>query len=277
MSAAEHDLVAIPATTGAVGLDAARVEALVEQHCELAGNQAMADWNPDEDDDGTSVAPKLVHAAAMAEPGEHRLGLRTLTPRRRISLPAFQIDRTRVTNRMYARFMRDTGRSAPPSWPGGRLPAGREGCPVTRVSHKDAYSYATWAELELPSEDEWEIAASGGDGRRYPWGDDVRPELELLRRADAAALAADAHPALASKFGVRGLLWPSWEWCYGAFAPLPGGDVAAFNQAYPNVTAFRALRGGHSHRLQYAVWSRSGGDPSSTRFEYGFRCVKRGQ
>lgn len=275
MSAAEHDLVAIPATTGQVGLDTAKVEELVELHGELAGDQAMTDWDP-ADDDGTELTPQLTYAAAMAERGDHRVGLRTLIPRRTVSVPAFAIDRTRVTNRMYARFMRDTGRGAPPSWTGGGIPAGREGCPVTHVSHKDAYSYATWAGLELPSEVEWEIAASGGDGRRYPWGNDARPELEILRRADAAALPADAHPALASKFGVLGMVWPTWEWCYGAFEPLPGGDVAAFKEAYPDAVAWRALRGGHSYRLQYAVWSRIGAEASSNRYRYGFRCVKRG-
>ncbi|MCC6993732.1 MAG: SUMF1/EgtB/PvdO family nonheme iron enzyme [Deltaproteobacteria bacterium] len=279
MSAAEHDLVAVPATTGAVGLAASQVEALVLSNSTLATAQALADGNPGGRPGADAGLADGARAGAIAQaaPERVRIALRTLIPRRPLTLRGFQIDRTRVTNRMYARFLRDSGHGAPSSWPNGRMPPGREGCPVTHVSHKDAFSYATWADLELASEAEWEIAAGGADGRRYPWGDDARPELEILRKADPAALAADAYPALASPFGVLGLVWPSWEWCADAFAPLPGGEPAAFEAAYPeHQQSHRALRGGHSHWQQYGVWARIGAEPSTTRFDHGFRCVRRG-
>jgi formylglycine-generating enzyme required for sulfatase activity len=120
-------------------------------------------------------------------------------PPTRRELAAYSITATPITNRAYAAFVADTGHRAPDvdaqtwagyglihpyartrrhAWREGRLPAGRGEHPVVLVSHEDARAYAQWLSMRtgqrwrLPSEAEWEKAARGSDGRRFPWGDE---------------------------------------------------------------------------------------------------------
>jgi serine/threonine-protein kinase len=98
--------------------------------------------------------------------------------RRTVHLDAFYMDRTPVTNRQFKTFVDVTGYR--PSDPGasrllshfrrGEIPEGHEDHPVVYVSWDDARAYASWAGKRLPTEAEWEKAARGTDGRRYPWG-----------------------------------------------------------------------------------------------------------
>ncbi len=119
-----------------------------------------------------------------------------------LTLPDYFITRTPITNAQYAAFVAATGHPAPDvdpatwksyrlihpyertrkfAWTGGRPPAGREDHPVVLVSHADARAYAAWLSRRtgqhwrLPGELEWEKAARGTDGRRFPWGDAFDP------------------------------------------------------------------------------------------------------
>jgi len=88
-------------------------------------------------------------------------------PARHVSVAAFGIDRTEVTNRAYQSCV--LARRCRP-----RLPfPGTEDAdqPVVGVSHADARAFCRFVGGRLPSEAEWEKAARGTDGRRYPWGD----------------------------------------------------------------------------------------------------------
>jgi formylglycine-generating enzyme required for sulfatase activity len=115
---------------------------------------------------------------------------------------AFAIMTTPVTNAAYARFVTDTGHPPPfvdeatwrgyglvhPYaavqrflWEGRKPPPGRARHPVVLVEHADAQAYAAWLSRatgrhwRLPTEPEWEKAARGTDGRRFPWGRRLRP------------------------------------------------------------------------------------------------------
>ena len=92
-------------------------------------------------------------------------------PTRRVQLPAFQISKYEVTNGQFDLFERATGRRN--SINRGWLNFARWGAkaPVVNVKWSDAKAYCDWAGLRLPSEEEWERAARGTDGRLYPWGD----------------------------------------------------------------------------------------------------------
>lgn len=87
----------------------------------------------------------------------------------RASLPAFYIDTFEVTTNLYAAFMRTSGRQKPEHWDDVRFD--RDGDkPVIGVEWSEADAYCRYYGKRLPTEQEWEKAARGTDGRIYPWG-----------------------------------------------------------------------------------------------------------
>ena len=99
-----------------------------------------------------------------------------------VSLPAFYIDKTEVTNAAYADFCRATNRPLPPAFP--RKSAG---LPVVNVSILDAQLFVKWAGKRLPTAREWEKAARGTDGRDFPWGNEADPsKANIDSQADSA-------------------------------------------------------------------------------------------
>ena len=155
-------------------------------------------------------------------------------------LPAFEIAVTPVTNAQYAAFLAETGHRAPDvgerewasyrlvhpfertrrhAWRNGVPPEGRLDHPVVLVSHDDAGAYARWLSdrtgqtWRLPTELEWEKAARGTDGRRFPWGDDW--SADRLNSADSGpfdTLAVARFPAGASPYGLLDAAGQVFEW-----------------------------------------------------------------
>jgi formylglycine-generating enzyme required for sulfatase activity len=274
MPAIDHVLVQIPSTRGVVGLAEEMLVDVAARNAMAARKQALA--NEEQTDDPLELMKMTSRVNAQSDAKTHLRALRTLIPRREVSVNAFQIDRQCVTNGQYEVFVRETGHRPPGYWGGAAAPDDLDDHPVLYVSHKDALAYALWADLELPTEIEWEIAATGGDGRIYPWGNEPRPELEQFRTTEPGTFPADQFSSLASPFGVRGMVASFWQWCWDAFAPLPGGDRAAFAESYPGwQSTWRVLRGGFSYDMQWGTFTRAGDEPSENGYAYGFRCVKR--
>ena len=200
-------------------------------------------------------------------------------PPRTVDLPAFLVDRYPVTCAQYLVFVQATGHPAPPDWPGGLPPAGRLDHPVERVSWHDARAYAAWAGRRLPSEAEWEKAARGTDGRRFPWGGRFGEEHCIVwdhaMVLDVTTMPVTSHPSGASPYGVEQLGGNVEEWVEDELLPYPGSTHVSASAA----GGLRVVRGGSWFYTQehtrcayrrgllpdFTGWTQAGGP--------GFRCA----
>ena len=91
---------------------------------------------------------------------------------RKVHVKGFYINIYEVNNAQYKKFIKATGHSSPSHWENGTYPEGEDNYPVYNVSWYDANKYAIWTGKRLPTEQEWEKAARGIDGRHYPWGNE---------------------------------------------------------------------------------------------------------
>jgi len=224
-----------------------------------------------------------------------------------VAVRPFRIARGLVTQRDLAAFTADDGyrrrelwdaegwawRSAegaelPWAWrpaPGGgyerrvfdRWLALAERLPAVHVNHHEARAYCRWAGRRLPTEAEWEAAATvaGGRKRTFPWGDEPPgPERARLDWTGLGPAPVGAHPAGASPAGVHDLIGQVWEWTADAFRPYPGFTPDPYD-AYsaPWFETRRVLRGGAwptRGRLLRGTW-RSYYEPERRDVWAGFR------
>jgi len=122
--------------------------------------------------------------------------------------------------------------------------------PVLHVSWYEAQAYCRWARRRLPTEAEWEAAASldhaAGAKRRFPWGD--APPDPRLAQLDARVLGCadvSAHPEGDSPAGCRQMIGNVWEWTQDSFAPYPGFVPDAYKEySEPWFSTHKGLRGG---------------------------------
>ena len=92
-------------------------------------------------------------------------------PERQVTLSSFYIDKFEVSTAQYAKYMETTGAKAPVFWPTPVLVSHGQK-PVAGVSGDEASNYCLYYGKRLPTEQEWEKAARGTDGRKYPWGNE---------------------------------------------------------------------------------------------------------
>ena len=146
-------------------------------------------------------------------------------PQHKVTLKAYMIDKYPVTNAQYARFVAATGHRPPLHWTKGKIPPGLELHPVTMVSWFDAKAYAEWAGKRLPTEQEWERAARGVDGRRWPWGNKMDPSRLNTYYQVGSTSKVGAYPTGASPDGVLDMAGNVSEWVQDDFLPYAGTDA----------------------------------------------------
>ncbi len=197
---------------------------------------------------------------------------------REVALASYAIDLTPVTNAQYAAFLQATGYQPKDAhnflkhWREGRVPVGLEDHPVVYVDLEDARAYARWAGKRLPTEEEWQYAGQGADGRSYPWGN----EWQAGRCNDGRSggtTPVTAFPEGRSPFGCWDMCGNTWEWTE--------------SERSDGRTRFCILKGGSFYKAVGSDWYADGGpQPCDFAAKFllmwpgldrcatiGFRCV----
>lgn len=215
-------------------------------------------------------------------------------PAHAVELPAFAIDRLPVTNARFAEFLNAIGTH---NKSGERMydfddsdarihrresqwsaDAGFANHPAVEPTWAGARDYCAWHGKRLPTEAEWETAARGTDGRKYPWGnaapDSSRAQFGARFNETAPV---DAFNAGASPYGVFGMAGNVWEWVSSAYRPYPydASDGREDLKAGP----VRSTRGGgHDSPASEITTTQRGRNlsrnPAAGHHNIGFRCAK---
>lgn len=169
---------------------------------------------------------------------------------RHAKLDPFAIDATPVTNRQFAEFLR-ASRYKPAlkqnflkHWKNGKIPGGLEEHPVVYVTLDDARAYAQWAGKRLPSEEEWQYAAQGPEGLKYPWGKEDDPTRRNGGQTGGTT-PVTAYENGRSPFGLYDCCGNVWE--------------LTESEHHDGRNRFVLLKGGSYYRAEGSIWYFDGG------------------
>jgi formylglycine-generating enzyme required for sulfatase activity len=232
--------------------------------------------------DATVVTGRDGAHARLVPAGPFTMGDDEEAPLRDVFVSAFYIDEHEVTVGRFARFVEATGSVAlPDGWP-GEPGVALDGLPVVGIDWHHADAYCRWAGRRLPTDAEWEKAARGTDGRRYPWGDEApSPQRANFGRpfdADAyeeGLAPVGSHPDGRSPYGVYDLAGNASEWVADWYTDsYERGDRR--DPAGPADGTAKVIRGGgwydpperlHASRRVFA-------GPHHYSDDIGFRCAR---
>ena len=228
-----------------------------------------------------------------------------------VELAPFRIDAAPVTNGAYLRFMQEGGYTdrahwtdagwawleearveAPMYWDRDgdswivrsfdRVEAVADDHPVCHVCCHEAEAFAKWAGKRLPTEAEWETAASWDPVRRrksrYPWGDEPATALDAnLDQLAFSTAPVGAFPRNVSPMGCYGMIGDVWEWTASDFRAYPGFEsfpYPEYSEAFFG-TEYRVLRGGSWATRPGAVRNtfRNWDYPIRRQIYSGLRCA----
>lgn len=186
-----------------------------------------------------------------------------------------------------------------PEGPGSSI-EGRENHPVVHIAYEDAEAYASWAGKRLPTEAEWEYAATGGvyGDETYYWGSELKNEGLWMANIYQGSFplsntAEDGYEGTApvmsyapNAFGLYDMSGNVWEWCADFYRPQyeamevdnPKGPATSHDPQDPGLVK-RVLRGGSflcsdQYCERYKAGARGKGEVGSPANNIGFRCVK---
>ncbi len=230
-------------------------------------------------------------------------------PAHEVTLGAYAIGATAVTNAQYLRFVRSTGHrppgvhelpaivrplqeirfreyAAPLAWLNGHPPVHRDDHPVVLVTFDDARDFCRWLSAEtgrpfrLPTEAEWEKASRGGlAGRRYPWGDDIDASRANFLANPSSKPRQGTSPVGAfapNGYGMRDAAGNAWEWVSDWYRSDYYPQSPAENPTGPTTGVLRIVRGGSwtNDDVDYLRCAfRHPVPPDTYSYSIGFRVV----
>jgi iron(II)-dependent oxidoreductase len=216
-------------------------------------------------------------------------------PQHTVKLSEYSIDKYLVTNIEYARFVLATKHRPPLDWKNGNIPDGKFMFPVTMVSWYDAQAFCGWDDKRLPTEAEWEKAARGEDGRRWPWGNTMDPSKLNTYYNVGATTEVMSYQSGASPYGVLDMAGNVSQWTSSDLTPYEGTSASG-DLFRPKVTqvvsaqdrslkvadlvevkgVYKVRRGGSwkSDPFSTATYHRNYSLPHYASDFFGFRCAK---
>jgi formylglycine-generating enzyme required for sulfatase activity len=226
------------------------------------------------------ATPAIVPGEMVLIPaGEFIMGTKTqghvAYPEHKVNLPAFWIDKYEVTNAQFLDF------AIKASYTGEGAKEGRDWrlfftpdkglYPVVYITWNDANAYCKWAGKRLPTEEEWEKAARGTDGRLYPWGNDWGEKRANTYEFGPSNPVAVGQFDDISPYGVHDMLGNVQEWTGSWFETYKGNPKRDPNSGQ----RFRVVRGlsaRYRGRLAH-LYERTAYTPDAL-FDFGCRCAK---
>lgn len=218
-------------------------------------------------------------------------GLPSERPEHSVTLDSYAIDQYEVSLQLYRRFLQEAQHDAPPTWDDEAAETVGDR-PAVGMSWSDATAYCAWAGKRLPTEAEWEKAARGTDGRRYPWGH-MQPFVDIANYnrgvwvSEAITLGGVAggvegmsvrHGLKAggrSPYGLHHMAGNAAEWVADWYDREYYGKSPEKNPTGPASGEKRVLRGGSWADLPAAlrVSARFSAEPDFQDRTIGFRCA----
>jgi eukaryotic-like serine/threonine-protein kinase len=203
-------------------------------------------------------------------------------PQHLVTLDAFWIDLTEVTNKQYAACV-EAGACKPPFKSSSTTRESYYGnpefdaFPVIYMNWEDANAYCSWVGRGLPTEAQWEKAARGTDGRIYPWGNN-EPNIDLLNFNENVGDTTKPgnYEAGKSFYGAYDMAGNVWEWVNDRYSQIYYQKSPILNPLGPDAGETRVLRGGaYDTQIQWnRAAERSQGIPPKYYYVYiGFRCA----
>ena len=214
-------------------------------------------------------------------------------PPHNVYLAEYYIAKTPTTNAQFRKFIEaggykkqafwseqgwawrsETKRTQPYYWNDGKWNAPQQ--PVVGVSWYEAEAFSKWANCRLPSEAEWEKAARGTDGRKYPWGNE-KPNKNLANFSNNVGKTTPVgkySPAGDSSYGCVDMVGNVWEWTSSLYKNYPY-DATDGREDLSNAGS-RVLRGGSWGSNEYfaRASSRNWNDSDFDDVSFGFRCLR---